>query len=403
MTVPVYPSQTSSSCIKFHRESPGSDEAKMCRVPLGFDNNIASSPISGLMSLKAYLSSGHEGVPDAKILVCVLSVGPRKIIKSRPRTDKPDGVDLAMVEVGVFDETASCVLKLWEDKAASAKSWIANQTVLLISNPRCRLPDKKTASPELGISITSLVEVNPAFPDADWLRQIAMSRTKRNMAYVKFPQGLWETETPLNGQDRPLLTLADIDKLVREDPNKRFTARLNLIILGARIVENWRNRTLCCSEWFARPFLSKIHEYRYEKLTMEVLSCGIPLYANRPTMVCKRCSAEQCLTLNPHIIGRLADETGSVALGKLMWSERAWMDLFFRGGNYSAAGHIPRTSGGVTDTTTGSKPACSWKELTGPDPSGLRAVEEQLLYSRITLTVGWFSEAERLCVLSVQW
>jgi len=187
------------------------------------------------MSLKAYLNSGHEDVPGAKILVCVSSVGPRKIVKSGN----------AMAEVRVFDETESnCVLKVWEDKVPSAKGWIPNQTILLITNPRCRLPDKKNATSELSIGITSMIEVDPICSDATWLRNMASNRTKRSVC-VPFPDGLWDVETAINGDQRIIFTLADVDDFARDDDNSLFTGKLNLVIMSVHIAENWRRGMMC--------------------------------------------------------------------------------------------------------------------------------------------------------------
>ncbi|KAK0719704.1 hypothetical protein B0H67DRAFT_643026 [Lasiosphaeris hirsuta] len=331
------------------------------------------------MSLRAYMNSGHEGVPDVKILVCVSSIGARKTVKSRPKSVKEQSTDLSLIEVDVFDETANCALKLWEDKVSSARTWIPNRTVLLISNPYYRQPDKRGTSSGLGIGITSMVDVDPDFPDAHWLRREAVNRTKKESVYIPFPDGLWDAEIAIHGPDRTLFTLADVDDFARDDPAHIFTGKLNLIILGVRIIENWRRNMLCCFE-----------------------CCGVPLYANRLHGMCKNCQTEQSLHLNPRIIGSLADETGTVALGKLIWSDRAWTELFFGTGNYSrastSADHVDLTAGDAQEAV-----GFSWQELVALDVNRLRSVEEQLEFSRVTLTFGWSPELGRLCVLGVEW
>jgi len=205
------------------------------------------------MNLKAYLSSGHEGVPDPRVLLCVSSVGPRKIVRPKNRPENTEVVDLEMIEVSVFDETDSCTLRLWEDKVSSAKTWIPGKTILLITNPRCRPADKKNPNPELSIGISSMVEVDPEFAEADWLRKMAMNRTKREGVYIIFPEDFWDAETAMDGLDRTVFTLADIDDLARESPNRAFTGTLNLVILGVKIAENSRKGQLCCTEWSVSP------------------------------------------------------------------------------------------------------------------------------------------------------
>jgi hypothetical protein len=247
--VTIHPSQTSASCIKFHRELPGSEETALCRTPLDYDHGCPSSQIPGLMNLMAYLNSGHEGVVDPRILLCVSSIGPRKLVRPKVIPENVEVPDLEMIEVSVFDETESCILRLWEDKIPSAKSWIPGQTILLITNPRCRPADKKVLHPELSITLTSIVEVNPDFAEADWLRKMAANGTRKESVYIPFPEDVWDAETAMDGPDRTPFTLADVDELARESPNRIFTGRLSLIILGVKIAEHWRKSQLCCTEW----------------------------------------------------------------------------------------------------------------------------------------------------------
>lgn len=122
-------------------------------------------------------------------------------------------------------------------------------------------------------------------------------------------------------------------------------------------------------------------------------SCGVPLYSNRPRSICKNCNTERDLALNPRIIGPLADETGSVAMGKLIWSDKAWTELFFGNGTYRPNG----------SPDTASDLGYSWQELVSLEQECLRAAEEQLQYSRVILIVGWSPEVGRLSVLGVEW
>ncbi|KAK0643072.1 hypothetical protein B0T16DRAFT_354465, partial [Cercophora newfieldiana] len=330
--------------------------------PLLLSTRVNLHPLAS-SSIGNCLNSGHEGTPDPRILLCVSSVGPRKIVRPKATPDNMEVADLELIEVNVFDETDSCVLRLWQDKIPSAKAWIPSQTILLITNPRCRPADKKHPTPELSLGITSMVEVDPSFPEAHWLRKMAMNRTKKESVYIPFPEDLWDAETAMNGPDRTAFTLADIDELARESPTRIFTGTLNVMILGVKIAENSRKTQLCCTE-----------------------CCGFPLYANRPQATCKNCLGERTLALNPRIVGPLADESGCIAAGKLIWSEKAWTELLFGTGSYIKEGDSGYAG-------------CSWKGLTALDSNALRSVEEQLQYSRITLVFGWSPEVGRLSVL----
>lgn len=116
-----------------------------------------------------------------------------------------------------------------------------------------------------------------------------------------------------------------------------------------------------------------------ELMTVSSQSCGLSIHENGRRAACKHCRAEADFTLNPRIIGSLADETGCLSSGKLVWSDRAWSELFL---------------GDSQDP---------WTELTGLGMEELRTVEEQLLYARVTLTFGWARTVGRLCILGVEW
>ncbi|KAK0735668.1 hypothetical protein B0T21DRAFT_442340, partial [Apiosordaria backusii] len=264
--IPIHPAAGSASCIRFHDETKSSqDTTGLCRVPLHYDVSTPSSQVPGLMSLKAYLSSGHDDNPDARILVCVFSVGPRLTVWSKDRQ-----TELGLVEVRVFDETSNnCILKLWEDKVSSAKSWVANQTILLITNPTLKFPNRKNAPTEIGIGSGSMVEVDPAFPDADWLRRMATARTRRESVHIPFPTDIWDVETTIHGPNRTLFTLADIDDFVRDEPEAVFTGKLNLLITGVSIMEQCRKRQLCCFEWYALLSLPITHTHKKINTSLE--------------------------------------------------------------------------------------------------------------------------------------
>jgi len=95
----------------------------------------------------------------------------------------------------------------------------------------------------------------------------------------------------------------------------------------------------------------------------------------------------------------MADETGCIAAGKLVWSEHAWVQLFFPDA---------KPIGDSLEVSSDKEaeefcPGHSWEELTALDPGSLRSIEEEFTYAHITLTFGWSSRVGRLCVLGVGW
>lgn len=179
---------------------------------------------------------------EGKILVCVRSVGPRRTIQAKKREGTFD-----MVEVGVFDDTAVSVLKVWEDKVASAKTWIPNQTVLLISKPTYKEYGKIS---EIGIRHNSMVDVDPKFPDADWLRKRAKTLMKKECISIPFPSDTWDIGLAIHGPGRTLFTIAEIEDQVRHpEPKSDFTGKLSVIVLELKLLEQWRKNAICCTEW----------------------------------------------------------------------------------------------------------------------------------------------------------
>ncbi|KAI2625948.1 hypothetical protein GGR54DRAFT_637720 [Hypoxylon sp. NC1633] len=360
----IYPGRKTATNIVIHDDLPGSDADRILRCPLEC-NLTEYNYLPGLMTLKAFMSSGYDMEDGpAKILVCVRSVGPRRAIYSK-KLDK----NLAVMEIGVFDDTAAGVLKLWEDKIVSAKRWVPSQTVLLISKPTSRAHG---ASRELGIGQSSMIDVDPDFPDANWLRDKVKGLAKKQSICLPFPSNTWDIGLAIHGPGRTLFTLADVEDQVRlPEPTVDFTGKLNVIITEMKLMENWRKRTVCCIE-----------------------CCGIPLYSNKPTAICRNCESQHDLTLNPRIIGSMVDESGMMATAKLVWHDNAWTQLFF--GSMAQEPHLE-------DGSEANLVEQSWEDLTAFDTNSLRDIEDQLLYSRITLTFGWSSKLERLCILGVEW
>ncbi|KAI2630108.1 hypothetical protein GGS21DRAFT_545219 [Xylaria nigripes] len=364
----IYPGREGVTHIIFHLDEIGSENHRSLRRPLEMDvKNYDYLP--GLMTMKSFLASGYD-FAEGKILVCVRSIGPRRTIHPKTREGTLD-----LVEVGIYDDTAHCMLKLWEDKIPSAKSWIPNQTILLISRPSCRINDhtnrQGVIQAEVGIGYSSMVDVDPDFPEAAWLRNKIQDMAKKESIVMPFPEDIWDLQRAMYGPGRVLYTLAELENQVRyQEPSINFTGKLGVIISEMNLMNHWRQNTTCCTE-----------------------CCGMPLYANKPTATCKHCDSQRDLTLNPRALGSFLDESGIIAGNKLVWNDQAWSQFFSRPANE------------VLSTVDGQDPAIeqSWQVITTFDTNVLRDIEACLLYSRVTLTFGWSIDLGRLCILGVEW
>ncbi|OLN85860.1 hypothetical protein CCHL11_05393 [Colletotrichum chlorophyti] len=233
---------------QFIRFLPDSAENRhLCRLPLEYgDDKQKLKPLPGLMTLGQYLKSGHD-TQGARIIVCVKNIGCRKRITPHNRTKTVE-----LLEVTVWDDTASCVLTLWEDKVNSAKLWKPNMTILLLTSPNYIGPrDGKLPPMKAGLSLShnTLVDVDPNFADANWLRKWVRNRIKNETVYVPFPQDVWNIKEAVYGPIRPLFTLAEVDDFARTDPATDFTGKLSVTVLGVNLLGLYRKKMLCCTEW----------------------------------------------------------------------------------------------------------------------------------------------------------
>ncbi|KAI3325947.1 hypothetical protein HD806DRAFT_552338 [Xylariaceae sp. AK1471] len=360
----IYPGRDGTTHITFHVDEPGSEEDRSLRCPL--DLNIEQYEyLPGLMTLKSFLTSGYD-LGQAKILVCVRNVGPRQTIFPKNR----EGT-LGLVEVVVYDDTASCILKLWEDKIPSANLWVPNQTVLLISQPWCLVNDRIDHQAKIGITINSIVNVDPEFPEAAWLRTKMQDMAKKENSIILFPADTWDLQLAIHGPGRTLYTLAEVEHQVRnQDPASDFTGKLSVIILEMNLMDHWRKITTFCTE-----------------------CCGKPLYANKPMATCKNCYLQRQLSPNPLILGSFLDESGMITGNGLVWNNQAWTQFLF-----AATNKVSSTGGDQVNAIEQ-----SWQDIATFDTDLLRDLEGQLLYSRATLTFGWSVELSRLCILGVEW
>ena len=88
---------------------------------------------------------------------------------------------------------------------------------------------------------------------------------------------------------------------------------------------------------------------------------------------CRTCEKNVELRLNPRIVGLLIDETGSIACGKLIWSEEAWWQLL---------GRCP-------------------EELLALNKDQIAYLEQRILFLRMTILFGWNSGVGRITVLQM--
>ncbi|KAI1495171.1 hypothetical protein F5X96DRAFT_613698 [Biscogniauxia mediterranea] len=366
----IHPGINKAHYIVFHVDQIGSDNDRSLRHPIEIDISQHNC-LPDLMTLKAFISSGYD-LGEGRILVCVRSIGPRRTVHSKKQQEP-----LNLVEVGIFDDTANCMLKLWGDKVASARTWVPNKTILLILKPTCRIPERSNVHqagvyPELGIGYNSIVDVDPDFAEADWLRKKVQDMSKKDSVHIPFPPNTWDVVRAMKGPDRILFTIAEVeDQVLHSETKSDFTGKVNVIILEMNLMDYWRRGKMCCTD-----------------------CCGVPLYSNKPVATCKNCGAQKELFLNSRIIGSMIDESGAIASSKLGWNDDAWTQLFF--GSILDEEPNDKTDGGNLIEQ-------SWEDITALDTNSLRDLEDQLLYSRITLTFGWSSDLGRLCVIGVEW
>ncbi|KAI9717432.1 MAG: hypothetical protein M1828_007194 [Chrysothrix sp. TS-e1954] len=335
-----------------------------CRLPSGYQEG---QPLSNLMSLHNFIEGGHE-VAGARILVCVKSIGAKKTVTNK------DGNAHVLVNVGIFDEAAPASLTLWDTTVASVDDWKPSFTILLITNASIR--SNKNVS--LSLSSNTLVDVDPMMPDAQWLRKMAQKMTKRDHVNPACPDErelpflatgtlqssqitdklkarlVFDLETALASPLRVLYTLADVDEFVRSSPQSPFIGFLSVLVLSMHI--------------------STLH---MRNMLLSAQCCGVPIFANSTVAACKQCERTVTLRLNPRIVGTLIDETGAVAQGKLIWTDKAWTELLGRD-----ADALVRESGELR-----------------------RALERRICCGRVCLVFGWAGEevtGERLCVLGVR-
>ncbi|KAG9246758.1 hypothetical protein BJ878DRAFT_455587 [Calycina marina] len=335
----LFPGRVTSDHVMAHEHSEGTKSA--CRGVIGYRKG---EPLAGLMTLSSYTTSGHDDIPSAKILVCVKSIGARRTIANKT------GGESELVDVWLFDHTGEIRWSVWNDLIPSAKEWVSGTTILLISNPGFKV-GRRNARGSLGITKDTWVDVDPEFPDAEWLRRYAEGRTRKESMRQEWPEGVWDVQAAEYGVNVILFTLAGLDEWVRVEPRRVFTGHINVTIMEMSLVTKHYQNMLMCSQ-----------------------CCGVPVYANTRMTTCRNCSKLLTLALNPRIVGMLLDEAGCIGGGKLLWSERAWEQLLGR----------------------------SVEEVTKMTTDEIRLLEQRMVYLRMHLVVGWEESVGKLAVLGMR-
>ncbi|KAE8441587.1 hypothetical protein EG329_004672, partial [Mollisiaceae sp. DMI_Dod_QoI] len=204
----MFPGRATSDHIMIHTNESSEN---VCRTPLEYHK---THPLPGLMTLDSWLNGGHDGVTGAKILVCV----------------KSDGGQFELCDVTVFDHTASVKLTIFNRMIDAISNWHAGSTILLITNPGYKVAYIGNQG-SAGVSNQTLIDVNPDFADADWLKKYALGLTKKESLCLEFPEDIWDIEAAEYGVCRNLYTLAEIDIWVRSEECPQFTGFINITIM----------------------------------------------------------------------------------------------------------------------------------------------------------------------------
>ena len=115
-----------------------------------------------------------------------------------------------LCEVMLFDHTGEVKFSLWGELYEAAKEWQPSVTVLLISNPQFKLDYGGKGA--VSVLHSTMVESNPDFPDAEWLRKYAVGRTKKESLCLEFPRGVFDVDAAVYGIYRTFFTLAEVDE-----------------------------------------------------------------------------------------------------------------------------------------------------------------------------------------------
>ncbi|KAF2173008.1 hypothetical protein M409DRAFT_62645 [Zasmidium cellare ATCC 36951] len=351
----LFPERDRNCHLMVHNHSDNG----MFRIPLGYR---AGLPLNGLMTLQNFIDGGYD-VIDAKILVVVKSIGAKK------KVTRKDESTVENINLQVHDDTAEATLGLWgtlafspfgqsidasvtdAEESTTRHGWVPGETVLLMQAPGWKFG----RTTYLSFTSTTILDIDPDIPDADWLRRWALRQKSREAINPPFPEDVFEIDALTIGPIRCLFTIGELDEFARCAPNETFQGYLSIIIMETKLLDLWRRNMLLSNE-----------------------CCNIPIYANALTVQCKGCDQEVQLRLNPKILGQVIDETGSISAGKMLFSDQAWRNLLGRGPN----------------------------DLLQLGYEEIKYLADRLLFCRVSLMFGWTGDERkaggRVCVLGVR-
>lgn len=197
--------------------------------------------------------------------------------------------------------------------------------------------------------------MDPAIPDATWLRRWSLRLRVREAINPVFPSDVFDAGLVRRGSVRCLFTIADLDEFARCAPSETFQGYLSLVITEFKLLEYWKRQMLLSGE-----------------------CCSIPIYANSLSGICKGCDAKVSLRINARIIGQVMDETAAISCGKLLLSPEAWHDLLGRGP----------------------------EDLLRLTHDEVKYLADRVLFTRVTMLFGWTGDETkaggRVCVMGIE-
>lgn len=216
-------------------------------------------------------------------------------IADHETVERKDGSSTENINIKVHDDTAGATFGLWGTPALSptggfpatdtaettdvtAKSgapWKAGETVLLLEAPGWKIG----RGTYLSLTTTTIVDVDPAISDADWLRRWASRQKVREAINPPFPEGVFDLNALITSPLRCLYTFGDLDEFTRAAPQETFQGYLSVLVMEVRLPENWKRGMLMCGE-----------------------CCSMSIYANAAESTCKGCDKKVELRLNPRIV-----------------------------------------------------------------------------------------------------
>jgi hypothetical protein len=282
------------------------------------------------------------------------------------------GTQFTTLDIGITDQSSLATLSLSQPLFNSAKLWLKNTTVLLISFPNLRSTHRLSATSR------SHIDIDPDILEATTLRKY-VQRESCPINHI-FPEDVFDIEALETSPMRLQFTFQSLSQFIAVGEEQVITGYISVILSQVNLM---------------------VLFVRRQVFSMEC--CGMPVYANTTRGRCGQCGNMVHLRVNPNLIGGMADETGGVgcafapidasqtgkkkAHSKVLWTDEAWCQLLGRSVEELAAfcrEHVTVKA----------------KKENG---NLLRYLEQRLLWMRVVLMVGWTGcvGGGRLAVLRV--